>query len=52
MDYYLQDKNEDQQELVIPTEITREIALIAQAFVKYFASQRKAMNKVKQRCPI
>lgn len=44
MEFVLDETNEE--ELVIPLHITKDTAIMAKAFVEYFASQRRAMNKV------
>ena len=36
----------NKEELVSPLCITKDTAIVAQAFVQYFARQRRAMNKV------
>lgn len=46
MDYYLNGLYLIEEELSIPEKINKETAEIAQAFVEYFASQRRVLNKV------
>ena len=41
--------NDNVEDLAIPEKISMETALVAKAFVEYFATQRKIVNKVQKK---